>query len=295
MKDIDEPVEFAHDALAALAEAKLDSDMERWHVMALAAESIDLDRHTLLRMAGLTTLGSQYLQLSVDAKASEYLREEPRAPTPVKDLVEAVEAAGTVMNARRMPRDPELLKAYLGALVRLSEARYRALGDARRVLLLFALLDRFGPKEGAEDLIRRGLRSVGHEVVRMALRKGLSDTSELVREAAVAIAEGMADELVLPILVTFIPNEPSATVRRKMILRLARLNLETASRQYNGFTPLELLVHRIDDNDSSVATAAMLGLSTMAGLPLNLERDFWREWWAQRETVPSTDVDRRNE
>ncbi len=204
----------------------------------------------------------------------------PEATVGEAELIVSLRALTARLEALR--RDAALDPAAREELGRridlLGAAPYRRSAEARGVARSLSRLAQLERDEALRTRSENAAKAAAARAARLSLRKGLSDSSEFVREACLEGIVRLEGEGVLPDLGTALARDPSPAVRRRVVRLVARAPSPAEGEE----AMLEFLVHLLEDPDASVAANAMDALSQRTGRERTLDREHWRGWWSRR-------------
>jgi hypothetical protein len=268
-----DPARVCRESILELKEVDPDEPREVATAVTWAAKVLEQDPWPLSRADAAAVLAA------VRPPATPSAGEGAFDENAVRDALRDTSTANAASREGRLSPAP-LRTVYERAIRTLGETPYRTPSEATAVLAFLSQLFAVEPDPGFRLLLESAIRRTASRTASLALRRGLKDPSEFVREScveAIFASEGTAS---LPDLIRVVEADPDPNVRRRLV---------RACKQAEDPLPPDMVETVIDflyaatgDPDSSVATNAMVVLSERTGQPLVLDREHWRAWRRDR-------------
>lgn len=271
-RTVADPARLCRESVLVLRSADRDDPAEVAEAVSLASMVLAGDLFPLSRADAAAAL------VAVAPRVELSWREEPGYEDAALQALRRL-AARSQDPGEEALRDPAKRAEYASAIEVLGNAPYRraseALGMGLYVLSRLRAIER---DRGLRAKIDEAIAHCSARAARLALRAGLSDRSEFVREVCVEGIARVEGEGALPFLAKAAASDPSPAVRRRFVRLCARKRAATG-----GEDPvLEALVAAASDPDPSVSTNAMDALAVRTGSGPILDREYWKAWWKGR-------------
>ncbi|MCI0589317.1 MAG: HEAT repeat domain-containing protein [Planctomycetes bacterium] len=275
-EEISDPDRLCRESLRTLKGGDLEDADSLAEAVHWASFLLEEDPHPLSRTEAALVLASvPKLPPSAGAgpSAGDWKGEEAELIASLRALTARLEAL-----RREEALDPAGREELARRIDVLGAAPYRRSAEARGVARSLARLARLERDEVLRTRSENGARAAAVRAARLSLRKGLSDSSEFVREACLEGIVRLEGEGVLPDLGAALVRDPSPAVRRRVVRLVAKAPSPAAGEE----AMLEFLVRLLEDPDASVSANAMDALSQRTGRERTLDREHWRGWWSRR-------------